>query len=96
MAQVLRNWTPVKPGPDRGVVVGEVVKFEKNNAIVSLGEGRPTAEAARLVYAEATSPTPGASTWAARCNSEDQNALSARTKQNPKPTNTQKQTNASG
>ena len=77
-------------------MVEEVVKLEKTTHLFFLGERRPTAEAARLVNAEATSPTPGASTWAARCNSEDRNALSARTKQNPKPTHTQKQTNASG
>ena len=29
VAQVLGSWTPVKPGPDRGVVVKEIVKLEK-------------------------------------------------------------------
>ena len=33
VAQVLRNWTPVKPGPDRGVAVREIVKLEKTTQL---------------------------------------------------------------
>ena len=76
-----------------GVVVRKGPATEKNlgKLFHGLGEWRPTAEAARLVLVEATSPAPGTGTWVASCSNKDQNAFPARNKTNPKPTNHPKQ-----
>ena len=39
VAQVLESWTPVKPGPDRGVVVRVVLQPWKKKPTLWLGDG---------------------------------------------------------
>ena len=46
MPQVLGSWTPVKPGPDRGVVVRVVLQplNEPSRFVIGGGEGAPLQE----------------------------------------------------